>query len=81
MKTLQPRSLTFGELKALRKAGFDPAFSVSDNKSEQNSNMITWILENVFKEEVTDDMPYADLLKLAVDSYGLTYGRELEIKN
>ena len=65
------RSLTVKEMRELRKAGYDPAFV----------GMVDWILDHVYAEQITDDMPYSEALRIATDTYAKTYGREVETKN
>ena len=64
------RSLTVKEMRELRKAGYDPAFADKEDSAAVTTGMVDWILDNVYGDQITDDMPYA-----------MTYGRETEVKN
>jgi len=43
--------------------------------------MVDWILDNVYGDQITDDMPYSEAFRIATDTYAMTYGREAEVKN
>ena len=75
------RSLTVKEMRELRKAGYDPAFADKEDSAIATTGMVDWILDNVYGEQITDDMPYSDAFRIATDTYALTYGREAEVKN
>lgn len=75
------RSLTVKEMRELRKAGYDPAFADKEDSAIATTGMIDWILDNVYGEQITDDMPYSEAFRIATDTYALTYGQETEVKN
>ena len=75
------RSLTVKEMRELRKAGYDPAFADKEDSAAATTGMIDWILDNVYGEQITDDMPYSEAFRIATDTYALTYGQETEVKN
>lgn len=75
------RSLTVKEMRELRKAGFDPAFADKEDSAAATTGMVDWILDNVYGDQITDDMPYSEAFRVATDTYALTYGRETEVKN
>ena len=75
------RSLTVKEMRELRKAGRDPAFADRDDSAAATTGMVDWILDNVYGDQITDDMPYSEAFRVAADTYALTYGRETEVKN
>lgn len=75
------RSLTVKEMRELRKAGYDPAFVDKEDSTVATAGMIDWILDNVYGDQITDDMPYSEAFRVATDTYALTYGRETEVKN
>ena len=75
------RSLTVKEMRELRKAGYDPAFADKEDSAIATTGMVDWILDNVYGEQITDDMPYSEAFRIATDTYALTYGRETEVKN
>lgn len=75
------RSLTVKEMRELRKTGYDPAFADKDDSAAATTGMVDWILDHVYAEQITDDMPYSEALRLATDTYAKTYGREVEAKN
>ena len=76
------RSLTVKEVRALRKAGYDPAFAdKEDNAAAATTGMVDWILDHIYGDQITDDMPYSEALRIATDTYMMTYGREAEAKN
>lgn len=75
------RSLTVKEMRELRKAGYDPAFADKEDSAAATAGMVDWILDNVYGDQITDDMPYSEAFRVATDTYALTYGRETEVKN
>ena len=75
------RSLTVKEMRELRKAGYDPAFADKDDSAAATTGMVDWILDNVYGDQITDDMPYSEAFRIAMDTYAMTYGREAEAKN
>lgn len=75
------RSLTVKEMRELRKAGYDPAFADRDDSAAATTGMVDWILEHVYGDQITDDMPYSEAFRIATDTYAMTYGREAEVKN
>ena len=78
---IQIRSLTVKEMRELRKAGYDPAFADKEDSAAATTGMVDWILDNVYGDQITDDMPYSEAFRVATDTYALTYGRETEVKN
>ena len=78
---IKARSLTVKEMRALRKAGLDPAFANKDGGIEATAGMVDWILEHVYGAQIADDMPYNEAFRLATDTYSMTYGQESEAKN
>lgn len=75
------RSLTVKEMRALRKAGYDPAFADKEDNAAATTGMVDWILDHIYGDQITDDMPYSEALRIATDTYTMTYGREAEAKN
>ena len=75
------RSLTVKEMRELRKAGYDPAFADKEDSAAATTGMVDWILEHVYGDQITDDMPYSEAFRIATDTYAMTYGREAEAKN
>ena len=75
------RSLTVKEMRELRKAGFDPAFADKEDSAAATTGMVDWILDNIYGDQITDDMPYSEAFRIATDTYAMTYGREAEAKN
>ena len=75
------RSLTVKEMRELRKTGYDPAFADKEDSAAATTGMVDWILDNVYGDQITDDMPYSEAFRVATDTYALTYGRETEVKN
>ncbi len=75
------RSLTVKEMRALRKAGYDPAFADKEDSAAATTGMVDWILDHVYGDQITDDMPYSEAFRIATDTYAMTYGREAEVKN
>ena len=78
---IKARSLTVKEMRALRKAGLDPAFANKDGGIEVTAGMVDWILEHIYGGQIADDMPYNEAFRLATDTYSMTYGQESEAKN
>ena len=75
------RSLTVKEMRELRKAGYDPAFADKEDSAAATTGMVDWILDNVYGDQITEDMPYSEAFRVATDTYALTYGKETEVKN
>lgn len=75
------RSLTVKEMRELRKAGYDPAFADKEDSAAATTGMVDWILDHVYGDQITDDMPYSEAFRIATDTYAMTYGREAEAKN
>ena len=75
------RSLTVKEVRELRKAGLDPAFAKKEDSADATAGMVDWILEHVYTEQIPAHMPYNEALRIAMDTYAKTYGRENEVKN
>ena len=75
------RSLSVKEMRALRKAGYDPAFADKEDSAAATTGMVDWILDHVYGDQITDDMPYSEAFRIATDTYAMTYGREAEVKN
>lgn len=75
------RSLTVKEMRALRKAGYDPACADKEDSAAAATGMVDWILDHVYGDQITDDMPYSEAFRIATDTYAMTYGREAEVKN
>lgn len=75
------RSLTVKEMRELRKAGYDPAFADKDDSAVATTGMVDWILDHIYGDQITDDMPYSEAFRIATDTYAMTYGREAEAKN
>lgn len=75
------RSLTVKEMRELRKAGYDPAFADKDDSAAATTGMVDWILDNIYGDQITDDMPYSEAFRIATDTYAMTYGRGAEAKN
>lgn len=78
---IQIRSLTVKEVRELRKAGLDPAFVKKEDSADATAGMVDWILEHVYTGQIPADMPYNEALRIAMDTYAKTYGRESEVKN
>ena len=75
------RSLTVKEMRELRKAGLDPALAKEDDSAAVTTGMADWILDNIYVGQIADDMPYSEALRIATDTYAMTYGREAEAKS
>lgn len=74
------REMSRKQIKALRKASLDPALQDKvDNKFSMN--MVDWILDNVYADVDTDEMPYHAGLKLAMDTYKVAMGGSAAVKN
>jgi len=68
-----PRSLNRGQVKKVREEDLDPIMGGTGN-SDKMVNLMDWILDNVYAEQITDETDYALALELAVATYELTYG-------
>ena len=78
-KLPKPRPMLRREIKALRAAGYDPAMLADDaNIAQTSAEMVEWILDNIYSEVDFDDTPYPECLKLAAETYKITFGEGLE---
>ena len=86
----KPRSLTDVEVQEMRKAGKDIIFLSKEEKEAKGPAMLRaevaeWMRDNVFHDELPESYPYGKLLRLADESFLMTYGKEeaeqAEIKN
>ena len=59
----------------------DPAFADKEDSAAATTGMVDWILDHVYGDQITDDMPYSEAFRIATDTYAMTYGRETEVKN
>ena len=75
------RSLSEKEMRALRKAGYDPVFADKEDSAAATTGMADRILDHVYGDQITDGMPYSEAFRIATDTYAMTYGREAEAKN
>lgn len=73
------RDMDRNQVKALRKAGLDPAFATLD--AEKSANLIDWILDNIYKDVDFTGIPYYKVSALAYDTYRRAMGGPEEIKN
>lgn len=75
------KSMTRGQIKELRKAGFDLA-RLQEKDTAVSQDALDWIFDNVYPELANDDtIPYNEVVRVAVATYRKTYGSEEEIKN
>ena len=79
--SIRVRALTVKEVRELRKAGLDPAFAKGGDAANTTAGMVDWVLEHIYAGQIPDDMPYNEALRIATDTYAMTYGREAEAKN
>jgi len=73
------RSMDRNQVKALRKAGLDPAFVVLDAK--KTAELIDWVLDNVYPDINFAGIPYYKGNILAMDTYRFTMNGPEEVKN
>lgn len=81
MHEVKPRAMTRKEIKAMRKAGMDPAIkSDVDNReiAKIGAEMIDWILDNIYKGHDFDDVPYNECVKLAQETYQISMGQKVQ---
>lgn len=81
MENVKIRSMTRGQIKTLRKLGFDLALL---EKAEGNKVLeaMEWIFDNVYPELAeNDDIPYSEVIRIAKETYRKTYGADEEVKN
>lgn len=75
------KSMTRGQIKALREAGYDLA-RIQERDTAVSQDALDWIFDNVYPELSNDDnIPYSEVVRIAVATYRKTYGNEEEIKN
>lgn len=77
----KPRAMTRKEVKAMRKAGMDPAMKSDANNREiakLGAEMTDWILDNIYKDHDFESTGYDKLVKLAEDTYLISMGRKVQ---
>lgn len=78
-KGIDIRVMSYKQIKALRKAGLDPAyFGVDGAKS---SEMVDYILENIYPEYDFDSCGYDEIFELGMATYRRCFGAPEETKN
>lgn len=81
MAEVQIKSLTRGQIKEMRKAGYDLA-RLEKRNEEKAIEAMEWIFDNAYPELANDDnIPYSEVIRIAKETYQKTYGVEKEIKN
>lgn len=81
--TIKVRAMTRKQVKAMRKAGHDMVFSGQQEGQDNKAifDMVDWILDNVYGDVPLDDLPYGELVQLALKTYNKAYGSWEEVKN
>lgn len=81
--TIKVRAMTRKQVKAMRKAGHDMVFSGHQEGQDNKAmfDMVDWILDNVYGDVQLDDLPYGELVQLALKTYNRAYGGGEEVKN
>lgn len=81
--TIKVRAMTRKQVKAMRKAGHDMVFSGQQEGKDNKAmfDMVDWILDNVYGDVPLDDLPYGELVQLALKTYNKSYGSWEEVKN
>lgn len=77
--TVQVRDLDYAQVKQLRKAGLDPAFTTLD--TTKSAELIDWIIERVYADLDFKDVAFYKVADLAYKTYRQTMGGPEEIKN
>ena len=81
MEKVEIRSMTRGQIKALRKNGFDLAL-LERADGQKALEALEWIFDTVYPELAdNDDLPYSEVIRIAKATYQKTYGVEEEVKN
>ena len=76
------REMNRKQMKELRKAGFDLALFGNETDGVKTAGMVDWILDNIYSDvKDLDERPYHELVKMAGDTYKLSYGGTEAIKN
>lgn len=84
---IKARALTYGQLKTLRKAGYDLTRinkdTVKGNYDGLVQDALEYIVELVYPElkDKLDDMPYKDIIQLGNETLVATYGSGESAKN
>lgn len=73
------RDMDRAAIKGLRAAGLDPAFVEMD--AQKTSDMIDWILDNVYADTDFAGVAYYKLSDLAIKTYRKAVGGPEAIKN
>jgi len=77
---IQIKSMTRGQMKALKEKGLDPAFMGAEVTAQKNADMIDCILDTVYSTIDFDDIEYSECIRIAQETYIKSYGREIEKK-
>lgn len=78
-KKYQARSLTRGEVKALKKAGYTLSDLMNMNNGADALELLEFIAEDIF--ELPDDMEQSEANNIVIKSIMLTFGVDDDIKN
>ena len=77
--TVQVRDLDYAQVKQLRKAGLDPAFTTLD--TTKSAELIDWIIERVYADLDFKGVAFYKVADLAYKTYRQAMGGPEEIKN
>ena len=72
------KAMTYGQIKEMRKKNLDP---VTAEIAPNNTKLVDYILETIYSDFESEKVPYYRLVKLAMDTYNMTYGGPDAIKN
>ena len=61
------RDMNRKHIKALRAAGLDPAFV--EINAQVTADLVDWIIDNIYPDLNLDDMPYYEVMQLAMNTY------------
>ena len=78
-KTIPIRDMSRKQVKDLRAAGLDPAFTTLD--TAKTAELIDWIVDKIYPDVDLDSMPYYKVNILAMATYRQAMGGPEEIKN
>lgn len=76
------KSMTRGQVKALRIAGLNPVINRNEWTAEMNEELVDWVFANIYPEVDVDAMDNDKAVEIAGETVKRAYGfKEAEVKN
>lgn len=68
-----PTALNWGQMETISEEGLDPVEN-EDFSGPKMMKLMKWIVRNVYSDHVTPEIPGDLLMRLAAETFGMTYG-------